>query len=271
MPELPEVEATRVLLNRQMLGRAVVKIAADRGEEALAPLLGQTVGPWGRRGKRLVAPLGEALQLQLHLGMTGKIVSDPPAARAHVRVTLTLDDGGRIGFVDTRRFGSLEISAKAVDPFHDLGPDALELLTGIADPGGALAGCLLPRGRSTAVLKDRALDQGRLAGLGNIAIIEGAHRACLHPHLPVAALSESDWTALAHGICAHLEDTLADCLAVAEVLYVSEGGPNPFAVYGREGEPCPRCREAAIIRLVRANRPTFVCPRCQPGSIRSSP
>jgi formamidopyrimidine-DNA glycosylase len=48
-----------------------------------------------------------------------------------------------------------------------------------------------------------------------------------------------------------------------EITYVEEGGDNPFLVYGREGERCPRCRKAKIERVVQAQRSTFFCPRCQ--------
>jgi len=271
MPELPEVEATRVLLTKHTPGRRVVAVSGDPMPAGLEALIGATIGPWRRRGKRLAAPTEGAGQLSLHLGMTGKIVVNPEADRRHVRVGLTLDDGTALAFIDTRRLGAMTLLPADLNPFEGLGPDALELLQG-ANAGEALAGRLAPVGRTTAsaTLKDRALDQARIAGLGNIAIIEGAHRASLHPHAPVASLSPSDWKTLADGLLAHLTATLVDCLATDEVQYVSQGGPNPFGVYGREGEGCPRCPEATIARLVRAGRPTFVCPCCQGGSIHAS-
>ena len=48
-----------------------------------------------------------------------------------------------------------------------------------------------------------------------------------------------------------------------EIAYVEEGGENPFRVYARDGERCPRCRSERIRRVVQAQRSTFHCPRCQ--------
>jgi formamidopyrimidine-DNA glycosylase len=48
-----------------------------------------------------------------------------------------------------------------------------------------------------------------------------------------------------------------------EITYVEEGGENPFLVYARRGERCPRCRRASLRRVVQAQRSTFFCPRCQ--------
>ncbi len=74
-------------------------------------------------------------------------------------------------------------------------------------------------------------------------------------------------SALWEGMRGTLDDTLSDLRTQAdergEVSYMSDGGDNPFAVYGREGEPCARCGEP-ITRIVQGGRSTFFCPSCQP-------
>jgi formamidopyrimidine-DNA glycosylase len=269
MPELPEVEATCRRLVGLAQGEAIVSVTG------IAPptLVGLRILDVRRHGKQLAATLSDGSCLALHLGMTGRIRSGSAAdADPHVRATLRLASGPLIAFSDTRRFGRVAHLPPGEDPFAQLGPDALALVQGPL-PGPGLAAALAPAGPRGAhpPWKDRALDQRRVAGLGNIAVIEAAHRAAVHPHRPVTTLTPSEWDALAAGFAAHLEATLADCLAADDLVYVSEGGPNPFLIYARAGEACPRCGPSARIeRTVRAGRPTFACPACQPVSIRPS-
>ena len=63
------------------------------------------------------------------------------------------------------------------------------------------------------------------------------------------------------GVRAWIDDTLAAEVG-EEIVYVQHGGPNPFKVYGRAGEPCPRCR-SRLVRTVQSGRATFLCTRCQ--------
>jgi formamidopyrimidine-DNA glycosylase len=252
MPELPEVEATRQNLERWTRGRPVIAVRGDAAH-ALAPLVGRQFTGWQRRGKTLLGLTDEpALNLSAHLGMTGRWVRDPAANRPHVRAALDLE-GTTIAFCDVRRFGRVALIPRE-DAFVGLGPDALEGLS--ADRLRASMGA------GKAPLKVRLMDQARVAGLGNIAVLEAAYRAGIHPHVPIGALAQTHWEALAHAIADHLRETLAGCVNEDEITYVSEGGDNPFLVYGREGEPCGLCR-TLIVRAVLQGRPSFWCPTCQ--------
>ena len=118
------------------------------------------------------------------------------------------------------------------------------------------------------------MDKTLLPGIGNIQASEGLFRAGLDPRRPASGLSRADLARLARG----LEDSIRYTLktfarsgadgAEGDIDYVEEWKvPNPFLVYGREGERCPRCqkngKKAIIVRIVQAQRATFYCPRCQ--------
>jgi formamidopyrimidine-DNA glycosylase len=274
MPELPEVEAARRLLTAWTVGRKITAVdVLDQARIALAPaaLVGRTITAWTRRGKLLVAALDDGCSALIgHLGMTGKWVAEPAPDRPHQRVVLHFAKASKkpraVALVDPRRWGELSVVPIAADPTAHLGPDALDAVNdvhfGVAGLRAALEGA---RSSPTARLKDRLVDQARLAGLGNIAASEIPFRARLSPYAKVAALSANAWKRLLDAIREHLLATIAALDGHPEIDYLSDGGNNTFLVYGREGLPCPRCK-TPIVRTVHATRATFHCPRCQPES-----
>ncbi|RME28388.1 MAG: hypothetical protein D6798_02510 [Deltaproteobacteria bacterium] len=272
MPELPEVEIARRQLARRVAGRRLDEVivrdpqairgdwstrprdALPDGPARLAALVGAEAGEPMRHGKRLGWPFPPG-GLLIHLGMSGAWVpgEEPP----HARVGLRFGDAVW-WFRDPRRFGALIPcpAARLADRLAaGLGPDALLA----ALPGPALAA----RFRTRAAIKVALMDQGRLAGLGNIHAAEALFRARIHPAIPANALSDDQWEALSRAIVDQLRDAI-DAQQDGELVYLTEGGPNPFAVYGREGEPCPRCG-TPIARIALGGRSTFYCPRCQPA------
>jgi formamidopyrimidine-DNA glycosylase len=119
------------------------------------------------------------------------------------------------------------------------------------------------------------MDQTLLPGIGNIQASEGLFRARIDPRRDARSLSRAELAKLARGLLDSIRYTMkmfkqsgADG-ADADIDYVEERNiPNPFLVYGRAGERCPRCKKAAIVRIVQAQRATFYCPRCQlPASL----
>lgn len=257
MPELPEVEATRDNLVRWTTGRSVVDVALDPSGDHLAHLIGRTVIGWRRRGKRLAGLLeGDERVILMQLGMTGRLVKDAAIERPHQRVRLTFDDASTVSLVDTRRLGRIVLCRHLDEAFSGLGPDALD-----ARPDGPTLGRLLGLHRK-APLKAALMDQARIAGLGNIAAVEACHRAGLHPQRPLDTLTVPELAALSRAIAEHLAHTLETTLGHGEIAYVSEGGENPFLVYGKEGASCSNCG-APIMRVLAAGRPNFWCPGCQ--------
>jgi formamidopyrimidine-DNA glycosylase len=219
-----------------------------------------------RRGKHLLVTLvdrrSRKVGLWSHLGMTGKWVLregvDP--SPSHGRVRLDLDDGRVLHYLDPRLFGRLRVVAKAdfaaLPEVAALGPDPIH--DGI-DPG-RLAGRL---GSTRRAVKVALLDQAVLAGVGNIHASESLFAARIDPRRRGGGLSPAEVRGLARAIAASLRRGI-EMQDGPEIAYVEEpGAENPFRVYARDGERCPRCREAEIRRIVQAQRSTFFCPLCQ--------
>jgi len=261
MPELPEVEATRQNLQRWSEGLRIKRVERvdDSLEPALDSLVGAAFGSWERRGKALAGVTDRGV-LFSHLGMTGRWVVDPEDDRRFVRLAIDLAHGRkvrRIAYLDARRLGDAKVVASVDAAFAKLGPDAwLTPLTATQLQAAMGKG-------DKATLKERLLEQKRYAGLGNIAVIEACFRAKVHPRTPISAVTPAVWKRLVPAIHDHLAATLAGTVGPPEIIYVSEGGENIFAVYGRKDEPCPHCG-TSIAREVFAGRPTYFCPKCQP-------
>lgn len=274
MPELPEVEHARrrlMSLSGDRIERAVAhdaivlgtqrKSAFRRGVEA------RSIERVDRRGKSLLVHLSGGAGLALHFGMTGSLVlAGRGAARSRfARVTLDLAGGGAVHFDDPRKLGRLYAGnladARRVAKHDTLGPDA----SAIASPRALTARFDGAR----VAIKTALLDQERIAGLGNIHAGEALFLARLHPMRRVGSLSTREWQRLFAGIRETLDRALAALDRLDEsgepLVYLSAGGANPFLVYGRQGEPCPRCR-APIARHVHAARSTYLCAHCQPSA-----
>ena len=271
MPELPEVETVRralaPLLEGRMIERAAIYdhrlVQPHDPAEVAAELTGETVAKADRRGKYLLLRLASRRVLVVHLRMTGAFLAGPAAAPGlpHLRALLTLDDGSRLAFTDVRRFGTWTLlEPRQVRPYlaERLGPEPL---------GSFSAAAFAERvGGRAAPVKAVLLDQKAIAGVGNIYADEALWRARIHPLVPAAALESAQLASLHRAVRAALHAgierqgaTLRDYRAPDG----SEGGmQDEFKVYGRAGEPCPRCGRA-IAKTRVAGRGTHFCPRCQ--------
>jgi formamidopyrimidine-DNA glycosylase len=275
MPELPEVEFAARCLRRWARGRTIERVEWDaRARRIFRPggplafaraVAGARVEGVRRIGKHLLLALekgGGAVGVLSHLGMTGKWLRAPgpdAAPPSHSRARLRLDDGRVLHYQDPRLFGRLRLVPGArfeeVPELAALGPDPLE--QGIDE--GRLAAAL---GRTRLPVKVKLLDQRLLPGVGNIHAGEACFRARIDPCRPARSLGRAEVRRLAAAVLASFHMTL-DAEQGPKITYVEEGGDNPFLVYGRAGERCPRCRRADLRRIVQAGRATYFCPRCQ--------
>jgi formamidopyrimidine-DNA glycosylase len=272
VPELPEVETVVRDLAPLLAGRRIRSVAA--GAKALRrpwsaewePLLvGRRVRAVRRRGKWIVIDLAGGASLVVHLGMTGQLTvapADQPLAD-HTHLVFGLDRGtSQLRFRDIRRFGSATLfpDPAALEQFFraaGLGPEPFDL-----DPR-------YWRERLTATgrcLKAVLLDQRVVAGVGNIYADESLFEARLHPTRPGGRLRRAEAERLRKAVALVLRRAIARRGSSIRD-YVGGSGlrggyQNEFRVYGRTGEPCPRCR-TRIEQVRLAGRSTHFCPRCQ--------
>lgn len=267
MPELPEVEVATRNVRRWTEGRQLVRLELldprllKAEEVPQARFDGSAVRRCWRRAKHLILET-EAGALVWHFRMTGKLVPDRPGGRSRAR--LHLDDGRVITFKDSRCLGELRLlTPSGAERWLEglgLGPEPYPARQDGAWWAARLAGL-------QGALKPALMRQERVAGLGNIAASEICWRAQLDPHLPCPQLSESAFDRISEHAWRFLHDIVA-LESGDEIAYLNDGprdAPNPFAVYAREGEPCPRCG-ASVQRVPQAGRSTFWCPPCQPGA-----
>ncbi|MGI5863099.1 MAG: bifunctional DNA-formamidopyrimidine glycosylase/DNA-(apurinic or apyrimidinic site) lyase [Myxococcales bacterium] len=267
MPELPEVEFAANRLRQWMLGRLVVRAKAEptRLLRGMPPgrfaqaLSGRRLEGVERRGKYLLLFFDQNAGLLAHLGMTGKLVRRPTGtAEPYSHARFELDDGFTVHFRDPRKFGRLSIERAdrlySLPEIAALGPDAL-----LEPPTAESLGRRLSR--TARPVKVALMDQSVIAGLGNIHATEALFRAQIDPRLRADRLTEEQRHRLAQAI----GETIALGLAAneeEEITYVEEGAPNPFLVYGKAGEACPRCGHR-LASMTQGGRTTHFCPHCQ--------
>ncbi len=262
MPELPEVETIRRTLAPRLEGRRLLaaefferRVLEGPPARAAARLRGQTVRALRRYGKHLVVEFESGLLLAIHLGMTGSLVwAQEPGP--HARACFVFDHG-RVFYDDPRMFGRLEVCEALPRRIARLGPEPLEI-----PQAEFLARLRVRRGS----IKPLLLNQTFLRGLGNIYTDEALFRAGIHPRALAARLTPERARRLYQAIRAVLRAAIASGGTTISDYVDAEGQPGGFQVrlrvYGRAGEPCPRC-STPIRRILTSQRGTHFCPKCQ--------
>lgn len=269
MPELPEVEATRLSFADRIAGARILSAAtgkALRWPLGIAParLSGRTVRGVRRRGKYLLLDLDEGLLL-IHLGMSGSLSFaaslPPPGPHDHFELVTTR---GTLRLNDPRRFGAV------VWVTGEDAPAARKLLGGLgAEPLSAdfdLASFHAALKRRRASIKQVLMAGDVVVGVGNIYASEALFLAGIRPTLSAARLSRPR----AERLQAAIREVLGRALAAGGTTLrnysnaVGERGNFQFEamVYGREDQPCRVC--GTPIRVIRqGQRATYFCPNCQ--------
>ncbi|MEX0318072.1 MAG: bifunctional DNA-formamidopyrimidine glycosylase/DNA-(apurinic or apyrimidinic site) lyase [Ruegeria sp.] len=282
MPELPEVETVRRGLSPAMEGVVIEKADVNRPDlrwpfpDRMAErLTGQRVDRLRRRSKYILADLSGGETLLIHLGMSGRMtvsgdplgqfVHEHPAPEKHDHVVFHMANGARVTFNDPRRFGVMDLMPTATAEAHKLlavlGPEPLgndfheqHLIESF-------------RGRNTPV-KSALLDQGIVAGLGNIYVCEALYRAGITPRRKAGQISAKRVAALVPVIRQVLQDAIEAGGSSLRDFRQADGElgyfQHRFDVYGREGEACrtPGC-SGAIQRITQSGRSSFYCAQCQ--------
>ncbi|ANA33854.1 Formamidopyrimidine-DNA glycosylase [Ralstonia mannitolilytica] len=286
MPELPEVEVTRLGLLPHITGRRIVRaVVRHHGlrwpiDPALPGLLaGLTISRVLRRGKYLLiecmpqAGQGDVVGgwLLIHLGMTGTLrvleTPAPPGAHDHVDIELADATGVPITlrYRDPRRFGAV-----LWHPGDEAGLAEHQLLRnlGIEPFDARFDGDWMytrTRGRRVAV-KSALLAGDIVVGVGNIYCSESLFRAGIRPTTAAGRISRPRYAALAEAIRATLADAIARGGSTLRDFVGSDGQSGYFQldafVYDRAGLPCRVCG-TPIRQIVQGQRSTFYCPACQ--------
>ncbi|MCU9836307.1 bifunctional DNA-formamidopyrimidine glycosylase/DNA-(apurinic or apyrimidinic site) lyase [Ruegeria sp. WL0004] len=282
MPELPEVETVRRGLAPAMEGAVIARAEVNRPDlrwpfpDRMAErLTGQRVERLRRRSKYILADLSGGETLLIHLGMSGRMTvsGDPlgqfvhahPAAQKHDHVVFHMDNGARITFNDPRRFGAMDLMPTANAEDHKLlsvlGPEPL----GNDFHENHLIAAF--KGKNTPV-KSALLDQGIVAGLGNIYVCETLFRAGVSPRRKAGQIAAPRVGALVPIIRQVLSEAIEAGGSSLRDFRQADGElgyfQHSFDVYGRDGEPCrrPSC-SGSIKRITQSGRSSFYCVQCQ--------
>lgn len=276
MPELPEVETIRRVLEPQVKRAVITEVTVNRQEVVAHPvaeefcriLAGQTISGMMRRGKFLGIKLDSGDNIILHLRMTGCLLvtpSDFPKEK-HTHVIFHLGNGKELRFSDTRRFGRFWLLYRGeVDTYSGIGKLGLEPFD------GRLTGTYLKEhfGRRKKTIKECLLEQGVIAGIGNIYSDEVLFETHINPTRSANTLTEKEWERLADVIPKQLSYFIEKNAITAEEYLAGRGQDyrnTPFLqVYAHGGEPCPHCGKI-LCKTVIGGRSSVYCPVCQAES-----
>jgi formamidopyrimidine-DNA glycosylase len=269
MPELPELEIVREVLDRRVVGQTVATVAVvppvgalvlrDVSGGGLQGLVGQRVASVARRGKFLLFEMG-ALWLVINPKLSGRL----QLARAQDKrlpktgLVLGLSDGAELRYVDQKSMGQVYLTPDLarVPDYADEGPEALDI------DEEAFAARLKPyRGEIKGIL----IRNDFVAGIGNAYADEILWTARLHPYRKRTSLTPADVHALYTGLRRTLLDAIDKVRAeMGEAIHLK---PRDFmAVHMKAGQPCPRCGNP-ISEVSAGGRITNFCRTCQPGGL----
>jgi len=276
VPELPEVEVVRKDLERDVVGKKIKEADVrlpriirrhKQKKDFTSRLTGRKITKVDRRGKYILLWLDNSDVLVMHLGMSGRVERSTgrKALEKHTHAVIKFQVGGELRFVDMRQFGELFVTAgdqlSGVRELQHIAIDPLEDSFTWQHFSENLAS-------RRVKLKALLMDQKFISGLGNIYSDEILWAAGLRYDRSSDSLSAQEVRRLYRAMQEVLQDgvryrgvTLED--ETYKDLYGKTGEmQDHLKVYGREGEPCRRCR-TPIERARWSNRSTFFCPQCQ--------
>jgi formamidopyrimidine-DNA glycosylase len=276
VPELPEVEVVRRGLVSSITGRKIIGVRVLHPRPVRRHLTGpadfelqvagRTFGEPRRRGKYLWLPFDDGDAILAHLGMSGQFrLADADAPLApNTRIIFAFSDGEPgLRFIDQRMFGGLSLSQGGAE----LPPEIAHIGRDPFEPDFDLSDVVSRMRRRNTVIKRALLDQQLMSGIGNIYADEALWEARMHYARATRTLSRAQAADVITAAAAVMRSALGHGGTSFDALYVNVNGSSGYfdrslAVYGREGEPCPRCG-TPIRREPFMNRSSYRCPRCQ--------
>lgn len=280
MPELPEVQTiVDDLISAGVQGTVITSAKVYWPRSIATPqdftrrIRGQRINRIWRRGKYIIFEFASGMHMLVHLRMSGRLhlCSTGAPHAPHEHVVLKFADRRDLRLHDTRKFGRISLVADAGEILQTLGVEPL-------DPSFTQRGLATILYQHHRMLKPLLLDQGVIAGIGNIYVDEALWEAGLHPCRRSDTLREAEVLALHAAIRRVLKRGLANrgtSLGKGKTNYASVGrrhGRNAeeLRVFRKTGELCPRCG-TPVERIVVAQRGTHHCPRCQQFPKQKSP
>lgn len=268
MPELPEVEVSRMGITPHLVGQTIAtltfrtpKLRWDIPQE-LKQLEGRVIKAISRRAKYLVIETGAGYAI-VHLGMSGslRVLDAEITAGKHDHVDLKLTNGKVLRYNDPRRFGAWLWSP--VGETHPVlmgaGPEPL------TEEFNAPYIAQLAKKRRVPV-KQFIMDNKVVVGVGNIYANEALFSSRIHPLRPANKITEAEWDLLTQEIKQVLATAIKQGGTTLKDFAQADGKPGYFAqelqVYGKAGEPCPSCGETLQEQKI-GQRNTFFCGECQ--------
>jgi formamidopyrimidine-DNA glycosylase len=271
MPELPEVETTRLGISPHVIGQKITEILIRRFDlrwpipKNLTELEGSTIVSVKRRSKYLLLETSEGEVILIHLGMSGslRIIPQGETWKKHDHLGISLKNKLQLRFHDPRRFGlvlRIHASEIASHPLLEkLGPEPLEEHFTARHLHNALKNKSIP-------IKVAIMDAKTVVGVGNIYASESLFRSGIHPKLPANQLTKPRTHKLVTAIKEVLTESITQGGTTLRDFLKSDGEPGYFKqrlfVYDRKGEPCRVCK-TPISHEVLAQRSTYWCSKCQ--------
>ena len=271
MPELPEVETTRLGISPHLIGQKIREIIIRRYDlrwpvsANLTELEGATFISVKRRSKYLLLETETQDIILIHLGMSGslRIISPGDDWKKHDHIGITVGKNLQLRYHDPRRFGLvMRIAASEVQThplLASLGPEPLEPDFTAAHLHKALQGKSIP-------IKVAIMDAKIVVGVGNIYASESLFRSGIHPLLPSNKLTKPRAAKLVTAIREVLTESITQGGTTLRDFLKSDGEPGYFKqrlfVYDRKGEPCRVCK-TPISHQALGQRATYWCQKCQ--------
>ncbi|MBW3141227.1 bifunctional DNA-formamidopyrimidine glycosylase/DNA-(apurinic or apyrimidinic site) lyase [Ferrimonas balearica] len=269
MPELPEVEVTRLGIAPHLEGRVVEEVIVRNPrlrwpvDPLIQQLVGQTILSVTRRAKYLLVDT-EAGVLILHLGMSGslRVLEPVPEPGKHDHLDLVLDSGAVLRLNDPRRFGAAiwwQLPLDAQPLLNKLGPEPLTAAFNADQLATALKG-------KTSAIKTALMDNHVVVGVGNIYANEALFAAGIHPKRAAGNLSKARLAKLVEEVKAVLARAIQQGGTTLKDFTQADGKPGYFVqqlnVYGRGGQACVQCG-AQLKEIKLGQRATVYCGHCQ--------
>jgi formamidopyrimidine-DNA glycosylase len=274
VPELPETETIARDLHREITGRRVTGVTVTKpdvlregsADELASRVAGRSIARAWRRAKLVVLDLDSSDRIVVQPRFTGALLLSrgplPEHEAPYSTLRFALDDGRDLHYRDIRRLGTVALMSPARFEEYSsrLGIEPLDPAFTASHLSGILRG-------SRQAVKKVLMDQRVLVGVGNIYANEACWRSGVDPSRAARTVSAEEASALHAGIVAVLTESIAARGTSFRDYRDASGGRGDFerslAVYGRAGEPCPRCGARLVETHAIDGRSTVLCARCQ--------